>query len=140
MQLDAQDHILDHFEMRRFRRGKLGDRKSKIGDDRTLTATVTHPTCGDGVSLWLELDDKEHITRARFEAHGCTICQAAASMLCERIEGTPLEEARTFESQEMLELAGIPLTPRRRRCALLAWEALAAIAATKAEVGTRKSE
>ncbi|MAG93533.1 MAG: hypothetical protein CMJ48_07270 [Planctomycetaceae bacterium] len=140
MQLDAQDHILDHFEARRYRRDEVGDRKSELGNDRLLTATVTHQTCGDGVSLWLELDDDAHITRARFEAHGCTICQAAASMLCERIEGTPLEEARTFEAQEMLELVGIPLTPRRRRCALLAWEALAAVAATKAEVGNRKSE
>ena len=40
----------------------------------------------------------------------------------------------------MLELVGIPLTPRRRRCALLAWKALAAVAAGKSEVGGRKSE
>ncbi len=140
MQLDAQDHILDHFEARRYRRDEVGERKSEVGDDRALTATVTHQTCGDGVSLWLELDDEEHITRARFAAHGCTICQAATSMLCERIEGTSLEDARTFEVQGMLELVGIPLTPRRRRCALLAWEALAAVAAGKSEVGHRKSE
>jgi nitrogen fixation NifU-like protein len=47
-------------------------------------------------------------------------------MLCEHIEGMPLEEARRFGRDEMLEMLGIPLGPVRLKCGLLALKTMKA--------------
>jgi nitrogen fixation NifU-like protein len=41
-------------------------------------------------------------------------------MLCERIEGTALEEARTLTRDDVLDMLGVELGPVRLKCALLA--------------------
>jgi hypothetical protein len=45
-------------------------------------------------------------------------------MLCEHLEGKPLAEVNAFTPRDMLALVGLPLSPRRLGCALLAYEAL----------------
>ena len=59
-----------------------------------------------------------------FEARGCIISQAAASILCEFAEGKSVADLRQFTPAEMLELLKIPLTPGRVQCGLLAFTAL----------------
>ena len=64
------------------------------------------------------------IDQVRFSGHGCSISQAAASMLCERIEGMTLEEAKKISRDDVLEMLGIELGPVRLKCALLALKTL----------------
>ena len=61
-----------------------------------------------------------------FSGHGCSISQASASMLCERIAGRPLEEIKALSREDVLEMLGIELGPVRLKCALLALKTLKA--------------
>ncbi|HUG90869.1 MAG TPA: iron-sulfur cluster assembly scaffold protein, partial [Planctomycetaceae bacterium] len=94
---------------------------------------VRHPTCGDHVCLQLRIDcsgDDARVAEAWFDGHGCLVSQAAASILCETIEGRRVADLRDFTADAFLATIGTPLTPARRGCALLAWQALHAILAT----------
>jgi len=87
-----------------------------------LTATHTGyariPACGDEVILYLEIH-KEIITEVGFVERGCMVSQAASSMLCAFINGKCIQELEEFRAAEMLQLIGVPLTPRRQLCGLL---------------------
>ena len=78
-------------------------------------AVPPHANCVEGHAL---------ISEAWFEGKGCFLSQAAASVLCEHIEGQSLDGLHDFAAAEMLSLLGIPLTPRRQQCGLLAFQAL----------------
>jgi nitrogen fixation NifU-like protein len=45
-------------------------------------------------------------------------------MLVEHVEGRTVETIKQFSAQDMLALIGVPLTPLRQRCCLLAWQCL----------------
>ncbi len=77
-----------------------------------------NPLCGDEVEIALKIKSGR-IEEAKFSGKGCAISQAAASMLCERIEGRKIEEILKMPKEEMLELLGIKLSPARLKCALL---------------------
>lgn len=85
-------------------------------------------TCGDEVHLQLRLDSSI-VTTAWFNGRGCFVSQAAASILCERIDGQPIQAAMELTDQEVLSWIGIPLSPTRRSCALLAFRGLQRILA-----------
>ncbi len=110
-----QEHILDHFE-------------SPYHKGRLLHPTCSHcdknPLCGDVIELQLKFDDHDRVTDAYFDGKGCAISQAAASMLCEQIEGKPLSELKGMTAQEMLDLLQVPLTASRQKCGLLAFKVL----------------
>ncbi|MFV0445602.1 MAG: iron-sulfur cluster assembly scaffold protein, partial [Planctomycetaceae bacterium] len=90
----------------------------------SLRATTRNATCGDQVVISAAIGESpDKIVTARCEPLGCLISQAAAAILCEHLSGQPFSSARAVTAREMLELMRVPLLPRRRRCALLAWEA-----------------
>ena len=62
----------------------------------------------------------------RFSGVGCSISLAAASMLCEHVEGRTLDEVKTLTREDVLEMLGIELGPVRLKCALLALKTLKA--------------
>ncbi|KAA5532020.1 iron-sulfur cluster assembly scaffold protein [Roseiconus nitratireducens] len=59
--------------------------------------------------------------------NGCVISQAAASMLCQQVDGMSLEKARLLTPKDMLDLLGCQISPLRQQCALLGLEALRAL-------------
>ncbi len=84
-----------------------------------------NPLCGDRVRMEFRIvDDK--IAEVRWNGHGCSISQAAASMLCERIEGRPLDEVKAIDRDEVMEMLGIELGPVRLKCALLSLKTMKA--------------
>ncbi len=83
-----------------------------------------NPLCGDRLRLTLRLDENRCIAAVAWDAEGCAICQASASMLAERILGMPLAEARLITRDEMLDMIGIPLALNRVKCGLLPLKAL----------------
>jgi nitrogen fixation NifU-like protein len=116
--------------------------------DATHEATEKNPLCGDRVTLRLRVEDGV-IRDASFEARGCMIARAAASLLTDAVRDRTLEDARALATQidalvtvdaskpepgPMLDPHGAPLEldvlrgvrafPARRSCALLPFRAL----------------
>lgn len=110
-----QEHVMDHYEDPYHRGGCAAC--THAHEDR-------NPLCGDRVQLALQITPEGKIQQAWFDGEGCCISQASASMLCEKIEGSTVEEAKQFAAKDMLELFGARLTPNRQKCCLLSWRVL----------------
>lgn len=127
--------LLEHFRHPRNRGGLEGMDRVHRG---------ANPRCGDEIEVGVEIDGG-YLRAVRFRGRGCSICIASASMMSEVLTGTSLERARSLgraladwfsddRGEAVSPLIGEPLIalgavrahPARRRCALLAWEALAA--------------
>jgi nitrogen fixation NifU-like protein len=141
-----QDVILDHYKHPQHR-----------GLREPFGAQVYHvnPVCGDEVTLRVALsDDGEHIADVSYNGQGCSISQAATSVLTEQVIGQNVGQAmRTVTAftemvssrgtvagdQDVLgdgiAFAGVAKYPARVKCALLGWmafkDALAQASATK---------
>ena len=113
-----EDLILDHFNSP-YHRGQL--------DGATHTHTIRNPLCGDQLRLDLLINERQQIAQAFFDAKGCVISQAAASILCQHVEGKTAGALSTMTPDEMLALLRIPLSPGRKQCGLLAFSALQTI-------------
>jgi len=111
-----REHILEHSQRPR-NKGTL--------EQPDITFEDANPLCGDRIRMDLHIADGR-IAAVRFSGHGCAISQASASMLCERVEGQPLEDVRKLTREDVLELIGIELGPVRLKCALLALKTLKA--------------
>ena len=147
-----QEVILDHY---RSPHGK--------GLLDPFDAEVHHvnPTCGDEITLRVRLkttDGSTVVENVSYDSQGCSISQAAASVMFDQVDGVALESAlrsvdsfaalmRTAtESVELDEEAlgdaiafeGVAKYPARIKCALLAWMAFkdAAAQATVAAINT----
>jgi len=126
-----QDVILDHSKKpRNF--GKL--------EKSTHFARVNNPLCGDKITVYLKIEG-EHILEATFEARGCAITLASASMMSEMIKGKKISEAialfKKFHSLitaeqnfhidglgDLTALSGVREFPTRIKCATLSWQAM----------------
>jgi len=128
MQSFYKEILLDHYQRPR-NRGEL--------ENADLQEHLNNPLCGDQVTVYATLRDGR-VDEVTFTGRGCSISQASASMMAERLEGKSSEEAeaeieaflemmRTEENEELGDLAalkGIIQTPNRIRCATLAWDAM----------------
>jgi nitrogen fixation protein NifU and related proteins len=76
----------------------------------THTATVDNPMCGDVVMVQLAVDGPT-IRDARYQAQGCALSLASASLLVERIVGSYLSDLRTLDEVFREVLAGVPGDP-----------------------------
>ncbi len=117
---ENEDFLREHFESTKYR-GRL--------ESPTVSQHLLNRTCGDSVTLDLNIVDNR-IGQARVVSQGCVISQSAASILCETIEGKLLTELKSFDVNMMLKSIRIPLSPRRIKCGLLAFEALQQIMST----------
>jgi nitrogen fixation NifU-like protein len=111
-----QEEILDHYE-----------NPSNYGtlENPDISHEEDNPLCGDKIRMELKVEDGT-IRDVRFSGHGCTISQASASMLTERIKGKSVEEIKKLTRDDILDMLGIPLGPVRLKCALLSLKVLKA--------------
>ena len=107
-------------------------------------AEVHHvnPTCGDEITLRVKVGDAGKILDVSYEGQGCSISQAAASVLHELATGSTVEETlsvvdeftRLMQGRGQVEadeeilgdavaFAGVAKFPARVKCALLSWMA-----------------
>jgi nitrogen fixation NifU-like protein len=129
-----QDVILDHYK-----------RPHHRGLREPFGAQVHHvnPTCGDEVTLRVALsDDGESVADISYDGQGCSISQAATSVLTDQVIGLSVVDAlRTVAAfNEMITsrgsidgdedllgdgvaFAGVSKYPARVKCALLGWVA-----------------
>jgi len=114
MDLEDLEYILDHYKSPR-NYGEL--------TDPDITYEQGNPICGDKVRLDLELEDKI-IKDIKFSGKGCTISQAAASMLTEEVINKDLEYIDSIDSEEMFKIIKAEVSPIRYECTLLALKVL----------------
>lgn len=88
-----------------------------------FSSGVYNPSCGDQVSI-AGIIKEGTITQCMFQAKGCVISTAAASMLTEQCIGSSPKELLALNKDAMLALVKVKLGPNRLHCALLALEAL----------------
>jgi nitrogen fixation NifU-like protein len=138
MDLDSlyQEIILDHYRS-----------PHHAGLREPFEAEVHHvnPTCGDEVTLRVHLEGEpgqETVGDVSYDAEGCSISQAATSVMADLVIGQPVTRAlQTHEAfvelmhgrgkvepdEEILEdgiaFAGVAKFPARIKCALLSWMA-----------------
>jgi nitrogen fixation NifU-like protein len=89
----------------------------------THSRGLRNPICGDQIVLDLRVEDGV-VIQAHFDGRGCVLSRAAASALCEEIEGKSLDCVLAMTPRQMLDRLGIPLSPVRQQCALLAFRCL----------------
>ena len=110
-----QEHVLDHYE---------DPYHFGLQPDATHSYEGKNTLCGDVVKVDLKVSDDGRIEDAWFQAEGCVITLASASMLMEEIEGKGPDKLCEFDARSMLELFGARLTPNRQKCCLLPWRVL----------------
>jgi nitrogen fixation NifU-like protein len=121
--------ILDHYRNPR-RRGEVA------GADGTLEAD--NPLCGDEIHLSWRFEG-DRLADIGFTGRGCSISQAAASMLCDAVAGLPRGEAASLSRRyrrmlvedgepeglgDLEALRGVRAYPVRIKCATLACNAI----------------
>jgi nitrogen fixation NifU-like protein len=134
MQLDSlyQEIILDHYR---------SPHHAGLAEPYDVEVHHVNPSCGDEVTLRVELDG-DTVTGVTHESLGCSISQAATSVMSDLVIGKPVAEGMaTYEKflelmqgrgqvqpdEEVLEdgvaFAGVAQFPARVKCALLGWSA-----------------
>lgn len=137
-----QQVILDH--------GK-SPRNAGVLEQHDCSSDGKNPLCGDKVTVTAALDDSGVVTGVRFDAKGCAISIASASMMTEAVQDLTAEQVKMLfgavqalcsgsESPEMViselgedlgrkleplvALSGVRQFPTRAKCATLAWSTL----------------
>jgi nitrogen fixation protein NifU and related proteins len=132
--LDAlyQEIILDHYKH---------PHHQGLRDPYEAEVHHVNPTCGDEVTLRVHIDNGV-VEDVSYDALGCSISQASASVMTDLVIGKPVEEAmgiheefltlmqgkgRVEPDEDVLEdgiaFAGVAKFPARVKCALLSWMA-----------------
>ena len=106
----------------------------------TIEVENENPVCGDRISLQVVLRGNQ-ISDIKFRGNGCAISQASASLMTERVKGETLEEAGNLlalfkrmvlesdssgrdELGKLMAFEQVRKFSIRKKCAVLAWDAL----------------
>lgn len=92
-------------------------------ENATVSMTESNPVCGDTVNISLLIEDGA-VKDVKFVGKGCSISQASASMLTDRIMGKSLEELKEIDEESIIDMIGLKLGPSREKCALLSFNTL----------------
>jgi nitrogen fixation NifU-like protein len=89
-------------------------------EDADISVNGGNPGCGDIVTLHLKINLEGRVEEIKFEGEGCTISQAAAELVAERMEGSTLEEIEQLQHDVIVDELGREVVMSRPRCATLA--------------------
>lgn len=123
--------ILDHYRAPR-NKGRL--------DPHDVSLERNNPLCGDEIELFVKFDG-DTIEGIAFEGKGCSISQASASMMTEKVQGLSAKDATSIAESikammageaegdqkqlgDLVSLKGVVKYPVRIKCALLGWNTL----------------
>lgn len=104
------DFILEHYE---------DPRHYGPTDPADVVMQGGNPGCGDIITIYLKSDAHDHIRALSFEGAGCTISQAAASMVMEMFEDKTLTDIESAPQDVIIDLLGREIAATRLRCATL---------------------
>jgi nitrogen fixation protein NifU and related proteins len=127
-----QEIILDHYK---------NPRHDGLRDPYEAEVHHVNPTCGDEVTLRVHLTDGT-VEDVSYDAIGCSISQASASVLTELVIGKKIDDAMAIHQdfltlmqgkgevepdedvlEDAIAFAGVARFPARVKCALLSWMA-----------------
>jgi nitrogen fixation protein NifU and related proteins len=127
-----QEIILDHYK---------NPRHGGLRDPYEAEVHHVNPTCGDEVTLRVHLTDGV-VEDVSYDAVGCSISQASASVLTELVIGKKIDDAMAIHQdfltlmqgrgavepdedvlEDAIAFAGVAKFPARVKCALLSWMA-----------------
>jgi len=127
-----QEIILDHYK---------NPRHGGLRDPYEAEVHHVNPTCGDEVTLRVHLADGM-VEDVSYDAVGCSISQASASVLTELVIGKKIDDAMAIHEdfltlmqgrgavepdedvlEDAIAFAGVAKFPARVKCALLSWMA-----------------
>lgn len=123
--------ILDHYRAPR--------NKGRV-DPHDIALERNNPLCGDELELFVRYDG-DTVEAIGFEGKGCSISQASASMMTEKIQSLSIKDASGLaesikrmmagedegdpnELGDLVSLKGVVKYPVRIKCALLSWNTL----------------
>jgi nitrogen fixation NifU-like protein len=92
-------------------------------DGATVVAIAGNPLCGDMITFYLKINDKDMIEKASFESYGCAANIATSSIVTEMVKGKSLEEAWKITWKSVAEAVG-GLPSVKFHCGILAVGAL----------------
>lgn len=75
-------------------------------EDASVSAVAGNPMCGDMITFYLKIDDKEVIEKASFESYGCAANIATSSIVTEMIKGMKLVDAWNISYKSVAEAVG----------------------------------
>ena len=127
-----QEIILDHYRT---------PHHAGLRDPFEAEVHHVNPTCGDEVTLRVHLTDGM-VEDVSYDAVGCSISQASASVLTELVIGKKIDDAMAIHEdfltlmqgrgavepdedvlEDAIAFAGVAKFPARVKCALLSWMA-----------------
>ena len=92
-------------------------------DDATVSAVAGNPLCGDMITFYLKINERDIIEKASFESYGCAANIATSSIVTEMIKGMALEDAWKVTWKSVAEaVGGLPTV--KFHCGILAVGAL----------------
>ncbi len=127
------DLIMDHIK---------NARNYRVIENADLNAAGTNPLCGDELTVFVRLDDSDHVADVSYQCICCGITMASASLMTEHVQGLGIEDVLAItralrsgtgsigaagELQDPVLRTVLEITrqyPARQRCAALPWETL----------------
>lgn len=127
-----QQLILEHYRNPRH--------KAEL-EEKSVEIHMANPVCGDEIRLQLRIEG-DQIAEATFVGQGCSISQAAISMMTTKLQGAKLDDANALADRftdmmhgdevaakdeslgDLRALQGVSKFPVRIKCALLGFDAL----------------
>lgn len=114
--MEYSEKVMDHF---------ANPRNTGRIENPSGQGTVGNPTCGDLMTIYIDVDDNEIIKDIKFETFGCGAAIATSSMITEMAVGMSIEDALKISRNDVAdELDGLP--PVKMHCSNLAADALRA--------------
>ena len=106
----------------------------------TCTAEGNNPMCGDRLTVYVDIKD-DIVSDVSFQARGCAISVASASIMSTIIKGKTIEEVNVLfdkfnalctgqevedddDTERLRVLSGVSMFPTRVKCATMSWHAV----------------
>ncbi|MBX7076365.1 MAG: Fe-S cluster assembly scaffold protein NifU [Methanobacteriaceae archaeon] len=110
------EKVMDHF---------ANPRNTGVIENASGEGTVGNPTCGDLMTIYIDVNNDDIIEDIKFKTFGCGAAIATSSMITEMAIGMKVDDALKISRNDVAdELDGLP--PIKMHCSNLAADALTA--------------
>lgn len=110
------EKVMDHF---------ANPRNTGVIENPSGEGTVGNPTCGDLMTIYIDVNNDDVIEDIKFKTFGCGAAIATSSMITEMAIGMKVDDALKISRNDVAdELDGLP--PIKMHCSNLAADALTA--------------
>ena len=110
------EKVMDHF---------ANPRNTGVIENASGEGTVGNPTCGDLMTIYIDVNNDDIIEDIKFKTFGCGAAIATSSMITEMAIGMEVDDALKISRNDVAdELDGLP--PIKMHCSNLAADALTA--------------